>query len=603
VSATPVWSAQRQAVQEHVLKAVAEMKLRPVGRLPITTNLDLVIVLPLRNKEQLMQLLKELYDPADPMYRRYLTPQTFAEMFGPTERDYTALSDFAKANGLKVTTTHPNRTLLGVEGSVADIERLFHVTMRVYQHPREQRTFHAPDVEPTIDLEVPVLAIRGLDDFTVPQPPIRRGAWRDPTIAPSAGSAAGGLYRGDDLRAAYAPGVALDGNGQSVGIYNPHHGFLMNDIVIYETQIGQRHVPVINTVVEGSAAPPDGFSIEVTLDVEMAVGMAPGLTSVIVYEGDNITALNRMASDNVAKQLSTSWQPPPEGSSADQIYQQFAAQGQTFFSASADDGAYYPTVPNWADDPYITIVGGTVLTTSGPRGTWVSETTWQQSGGGSSAPYLGHYPIPDWQLGINMSANYGSTAYRNVPDVAAIADSVYIVLNGNGGGVGGTSASSPLWAGFNALVNQQRSQMGRPSVGFLNPTLYAVGKGSIYPSAFHDITIGNNLTPWNTQPNHDHQYFAQVGYDLCTGWGTPVGQSLINDLSELAGANWVDFNWTGSTQNETYSQPYKTLAQGVTHVLPGGTIAIKTTGSSAETMTINKAMTIQAVGGAATVGR
>ena len=202
-----------------------------------------------------------------------------------------------------------------------------------------------------------------------------------------------------------------------------------------------------------------------------------------------------------------------------------------------------------------------------------------------------------------MSANYGSTTYRNVPDVAAIADSVYIVLNGSGAGVGGTSASSPLWAGFNALVNQECAQIGRPPVGFLNPTLYAIGKSSVYSTAFHDITTGNNLTGWNTQPNHDHQYFAQVGYDLCTGWGAPVGQHLIDALAGLAGAIWVDFNYTGGTQNGAYSQPYKTLTLGVSHVSPGGTIAIKTAGSSPETMTINKAMTIQAVGGAAMIGQ
>src|SRR4051794_30185542 len=86
LSATGAWSAPA-LVQGHVPKAVAESKLQPLGRLPATTNLDLVIMLPLRNKEQLTNLLKAIYDPADPMYRRYLTPQRFTEMFGPTGQD------------------------------------------------------------------------------------------------------------------------------------------------------------------------------------------------------------------------------------------------------------------------------------------------------------------------------------------------------------------------------------------------------------------------------------------------------------------------------------------------------------------------------------
>ena len=80
-------------------------------------------------------------------------------------------------------------------------------------------------------------------------------------------------------------------------------------------------------------------------------------------------------------------------------------------------------------------------------------------------------------------------------------------------------------AGFTALVNQQAAASGKSPVGFLNPVLYAIGEGSGYNSAFHDITTGNN-----TSASSPSKFFAVAGYDLCTGWGTPTGSNLINAL-------------------------------------------------------------------------
>jgi hypothetical protein len=153
----------------------------------------------------------------------------------------------------------------------------------------------------------------------------------------------------------------------------------------------------------------------------------------------------------------------------------------------------------------------------------VSETTWSGSGGGISSIY----PIPDWQLGINMSANHGSTTMRNIPDVAMIAENVWEMADdGQSLAVVGTSIAAPLWAAFTALVNQQAASSGKPPVGFLNPALYAIGKGTSYTKCFHDITTGNN-----TSGNSPTRFFATAGYDLCTGLGTPNGgTSLINAL-------------------------------------------------------------------------
>ena len=92
--------------------------------------------------------------------------------------------------------------------------------------------------------------------------------------------------------------------------------------------------------------------------------------------------------------------------------------------------------------------------------------------------------------------------------------------------VGGTSCAAPLWAGFTALVNQQAVASGKPTVGFINPAVDAIGSGGNYTSAFHDITTGNN-----TSGSSPTKFYAVTGYDLCTGWGTPAGQNLINALA------------------------------------------------------------------------
>ena len=102
-----------------------------------------------------------------------------------------------------------------------------------------------------------------------------------------------------------------------------------------------------------------------------------------------------------------------------------------------------------------------------------------------------------WQQGINMSVNQGSTTWRNIPDVAMVADDIIIVAdNGQQEVSGGTSAAVQLWAAFNALVNQQAAASGQQPVGFINPAIYALGKSASYSAVFDDITAGNNSTEW-----------------------------------------------------------------------------------------------------------
>jgi hypothetical protein len=126
-----------------------------------------------------------------------------------------------------------------------------------------------------------------------------------------------------------------------------------------------------------------------------------------------------------------------------------------------------------------------------------------------------------------MAANGGSPTMRNIPDVALTGDNVCVYCNNGSSDVfGGTSCATPLWASLTALINQQGAGFGLAPVGFINPAIYSIGLGAGYGVAFHDITTGNN-----TSSSSPSRYYALAGYDLCSGWGTPTGQALIDDLA------------------------------------------------------------------------
>jgi kumamolisin len=253
--------------------------------------------------------------------------------------------------------------------------------------------------------------------------------------------------------------------------------------------------------------------------------MAPGLSSLVVYVGSTDAAIfNSMATHKpLNAQLGSSWTWTPADPTTDEPYfKEFAAQGQNLFQAAGDSakwttsGTASETYP--ADDPYITSVGGTDLSTASAAGAWASETAWADSGGGIS-PHK--YAIPSWQTATAAGCSSCSKSYRNGPDVSANANFTFYVCADQttctANEYGGTSFAAPMWAGFLALVNQQSVASNGTTLGFINPALYNLGAGSDYDTDFHDITSGSN------------GYSATTAYDLVTGWGSPTA-SLINAL-------------------------------------------------------------------------
>jgi subtilase family serine protease len=601
-----------------------EARQRMLGRLPAANRLRFSVGLPLRNPAVMSNLLEQVYDWRSTNFHHFLTPGQFAEQFGPTESDYNRVLGYARSNHLDIVRTFGNRALVEVEGNVGDIETMFAVRMGTFRHPTEDRTFYAPDVEPTVASGMPVLFVSGLDNYVIPRPsghPV--GFQKTAGQMPNGGSGpTNSLYMGSDFRHAYAPGTTLTGAGQVVGLFE-RDGYTATDVQVYENFAGLSAVPLHNIL--NTYAPGSGNS-EVVSDIELAIAMAPGLAGVNVYEDNNNAAIiaemaSPTAGETLPNQISCSWAVSGDTSMQSGLIQ-LALQGQTFLYAVGDSGAYQNGVNSGTqgDFVYMTAVGGTRLFMNGAGVSWSNEIVWDDPPGSnyqyfaSTGGVLTAVPIPSYQQAVSMAANQGSTQYRNVPDVALVARDIAIIYTSTNSSGNytvtstysdwvGTSAASPLFAGLVALANQQAAQQNHPTVGFLNPAIYEIAGSSAYASCFHDITSGNNA--WyntNNGTSSLNLYPAVAGYDLCTGWGTCAGTSLINALVGLSGPVFVDFHYAGNNSTGGYDKPFKTLTSGVNYVTPGGTIFIMNGGATTETMTISKAMRITALNGSANVG-
>jgi kumamolisin len=558
----------------HVREAVANGQAQFVGQLPATETLRFDIVLPLRDRTGLQNFVQEVQDPASPSYHQFLTPQEVTARFGPSQEDWDSLVAFAKASGFEIISGTRDERDLRLTGTVANIEKAFHVTMGNYRDLTEDRTFFAVDREPTVDLPFQLWHITGLDNDSKPRPMyIKKSDYAkahgiDPDKVVShatTGSGPSASFLGSDMRAAYYGGTALTGSGQNIALFE-YAGTDLADLTTYYKNVGQTepYTPtLISTGGYGTSCVDSGSSAcddtEQTLDMTQAMGMAPGSTMLYMYVcGDVLASGSGNISDTscisamvsttdapLSKQISCSWGwTPADPSTLDPYFEQMASQGQNFFAASGDSSAWSASNEAWpADDANIVSVGGTDLTTSSAAGPWKSETAWADSGGGISPDSI---PIPSWQklAGVITSSNKGSTTLRNGPDVSANANFTFYVCADQttctANDYGGTSFATPMWAGYLALANQQAAANGE-SIGFIDPIIYPAALTSSYGTYFHDITSGSCGT-----------YSGITGYDLCTGWGSPNTTGIINLLA--AGAATPSFTLSDSPSSLTVTQ-------------------------------------------------
>lgn len=551
--------------------AAALARAQVLGRVPRRQTLTLALALPLRDPAGLESFLDRLYDPADPLYGHYLTPEEFTRRYSPTQQSYDAVAAFARAHGLAVTHTSPNRLLLSVSGSAAAVEAAFAVRLGRYQ-ASDGRVFHAPDADPAIPVSLigRLSGVIGLDNAGVRHPYLRRhGSALRPlvplslkplSLKPAFGAQAPaeigtdpntGALTPSDIKAAYSlDQTALTGAGQTLALFELDT-YTPDDIAQYEKAFGLPSVPLENVPVD-PADPnfpntPGGGADEVTLDIEMMAAISPGVSKILVYESPNtdqgvVDQYNQIATDNRARVISSSW-GLAENESAESTrdsentsFMQMAAQGQSIFCATGDEGAYadYQTisVQDPASQPFMVGVGGTKLSVVSRGGAYKSESVWgdvteagrSAFGAGSGGGISTVWPLPAYQAGSGAS----SATQRNVPDVALDADlrtgyAFYFTDPNAPGEVwqigGGTSFAAPLWAAFTALANQQRAKYGEQPVGFANPLIYTIGESANYSAAFHDIADGSN--------NLDPLYAAKAGYDNSTGWGSFNGAGLL----------------------------------------------------------------------------
>lgn len=658
VAASTCALAQQTPRAQHVPTLVRNGAAVARGAVDNTRVLQLGFNLPLRDEAALDALLAQINDPSSPEYHHYLSVEEFTNRFGPTQQQYDEVVHWVVSHGFTVTGVTKNRLLVNVAAPVESVNRALHIQLTNFQHPTSNRTFFAPDRQPSLDLGVPLLEITGLNNAVPKQAHSRRDtrmAQNDAithSAAPApliSGSGPNNTYLPNDMRAAYYGSGPLTGAGQTVAIFS-YDGYLPNDLQVYTNNTGfSWTVPVRNVLVAGYNGACFGFNTdgsvnpntcddgEQILDIVNVIGMAPGLTQVLFYEGNSsASVLNQMATDNVAKVISSSWGGGDFGSSSVQYFKEFQAQGISYLNATGDFGAFNSsTYAPPSTDPNITQVGGTHLNTNGSGGSWQSETAWADSGGG----YVSGTPIPSYQQlsGVINSSNRGSTSLRNAPDVAAEAD--YDNPTASNGqfltGYGGTSFATPRWAGLIALANQQAVQNGKPTLGFLNSMIYNLGVSSSYTANFHDITSGSNPATKGSSVSFN----AVARYDLVTGWGSPQGPTLIatfaggssgtptpdyslstnpasltiapsasgtatvtvNDLSGFSGA--VSFSASGlpsgvtATFNPTSSATSTVLTLSASSTAVAGTSTITITGTSGSlTHTVTLALTISSGG-------
>jgi kumamolisin len=461
----------------------------------------------------------------------------------PAKEDYQRIIQWLQSKGFSVK-TFPHRLVLIAQGKVNQTKNTLGVNLKRVMV--EGNTYLATDQPPRIPLSIKsiVLGINGLQPYLHVNHSIESVEPESLTtpFAPP--------YSINDIKTAYGVNkVALDGSGQRMGIVVdvfPNN----NDLTTFwrNQNIPQSlsNIEKVCTALSVNACNSPPTDNEQTLDTEMASGLAPA-AKVRIYATGSFTfqAVNRaypqILNDVVyngikLQQVSLSYGGCEQSLTRSQLatdsqyFASLAAAGVTVLASSGDSGsnngcssagfkALYP-----ASDVNVTGIGGTTLSLSS-TGTVINETAWSCTpesscikgvNGGSGGGTSSYFDRPIWQVGPGVP----SGTQRLTPDISLVGDpktGVYVYVNGIGKRIGGTSAGAPLWNALTALINQNRSNLGRPPLGNLAARVYPL----INTPNLRDITTGTNGA-----------FQAGPGYDQVTGVGVPVFNQLVNTLSQ-----------------------------------------------------------------------
>lgn len=430
--------------------------------------------------------------------------------------DIQALHAFADSHGLDITCSDPTRRLVQLRGSTAAIEQAFgtqlhHVQVDGRTCRARSGALHVPEtLAPRID------AVLGLD--TRP--------FATPKIVPHKNGPPPEGFLPTEIAALYGFG-GLDASGQCIALVELGGGYADADNQAAFAAMGLKVPEIVSVPVDGAAnAPgdPQGADGEVALDIQVAGGTAPGARIALYFAPNTshgfVDAITQAIHDeeNKPSVISISWGAPESEWSGQALTAMnaalkdaatlgitvTAASGDALASDGEDDGKAHVDYP--ASNPYVLGCGGTRLLAASNRIT--SEVVWNSDGGGTGGGVSTAFARPDYQQDANVPPAESPDGGRGVPDVAGNADpgSGYrIVVDGQTGIIGGTSAVAPLWAGIVAGCNAGRAE----TLGYVHDTLYANA------SAFNDVSSGDNRSG-------DVGFDAGPGWDPCTGLGSPT---------------------------------------------------------------------------------
>jgi kumamolisin len=486
------------------------------------------------NEEVRVSVIVKRKQPLDLSALRggHVSRKEFSSKYAASAEAFDQLRTFASQQGLSVDegASSLDRRTLVLTGTVAKMQQAFGVELQQVEHSGRHYRIHQQAVSMPGDCASVVDAVLGLD--TRPQAQSHLRKLKD--LRPAAAGAQSYLPR--QVAEFYSFPTGVDGTGETIGILELGGGFTTTDIQQYFKNQNITPPKVVAVSVDGgtnSPTNPNGADSEVMLDIEVVGSVAPA-ANIAVYFTPNtdqgfIDALTTAIHDttNHPSVISISWGGPESSwtqqsiTALDDACQSAAALGISITVACGDNGSTDGVsgggnqVDFPASSPHVLACGGTKITVSGT--TLTNEVVWNdesQSGGATGGGVSAVFPLPTWQQNANVSGATNGGSGRGVPDVAgdaAPATGYSIEVDGETEVVGGTSAVAPLWAGLIALLNQK---LGKP-VGFLNPQIYPL----LGSAAFRDITQGTNGA-----------YNAGVGWDACTGLGSPVGNSLLAKL-------------------------------------------------------------------------
>ena len=456
--------------------------------------------------------------------------------------------EFASRYGLEPVRIDASQRTVTLRGSAHRMARAFSTQLNHYRKGDLIFHSHEDPVSVPSELREIVSGVFGLDNRRVSTRP--RFAAGSPPAPPPVDK---NTKRPSAFRTLYAFPKGATGKGQCIGVLEFGGGFERNELTSYVAKLGvEMPKIVVREIRPGRNLPvnrPGTLSpdVEVYMDLEILASTAPGAT-LVVYFGENsnrgwVETLRTAVCDRKYRPsvLSISWGQAKQYWDAqtiralDETLQLAAMLGITVCCSSGDLGVFEAarkpySVAFPASSPHVLACGGTRLATSKRRA--ARESVWNQSstvgltsGGGSSRIF----DLPPFQSGHGLPLPVASRrAGRGIPDVAANASSLsgYLIwADDTRMSMGGTSAAAPLWAGLIACINES---LGR-RIGYLTPLLYTGGAAD--HGALRDIVEGNN------QMRGRQGYKARVGWDACTGFGTPHGERLVRWLrSERAPA-------------------------------------------------------------------